>query len=228
MSGVGAPGGSAATIERTMADQTGTAGGSTLFVVSAPSGAGKTSLVKELLAHDDGLAVSVSHTTRAMRPGERDGSDYHFVDLATFQAMAEQGQFLEHAQVFDNFYGTAQVSVEATLAQGLDVVLEIDWQGARQVRKRIPEAVSVFILPPSRATLEQRLRGRGQDSDDVIARRMRDARSETEHYGEYDYLVVNDDFATALSELRAIVTAERLRLANQQVRQRALLGELLD
>ena len=211
-----------------MAEQNGSRTGSTLFVVSAPSGAGKTSLVKELLAHDDGLAVSVSHTTRAMRPGERDGIDYHFVDIATFQSMVEAGQFLEYAQVFDNFYGTAQASVESTLAQGLDVVLEIDWQGARQVRERIPAAVSVFILPPSRQALAQRLRGRGQDSDEIIARRMRDARSETEHYAEYDYLLVNDDFASALAQLRAVVTAERLRLANQRLRQRSLLAELLD
>lgn len=211
-----------------MAEQNGSRTGSTLFVVSAPSGAGKTSLVKELLAHDDGLAVSVSHTTRAMRPGERDGIDYHFVDVATFQSMVEAGQFLEHAQVFDNFYGTAQASVEATLAQGLDVVLEIDWQGARQVRERIPAAVSVFILPPSRQALALRLRGRGQDSDEIIARRMRDARSETEHYAEYEYLLINDDFATALAQLRAVVTAERLRLANQRLRQRSLLAELLD
>lgn len=201
--------------------------GSTLFVVSAPSGAGKTSLVKELLGSDDGLAVSVSHTTRAMRPGERDGVDYHFVDEPTFRAMVTEGKFLEHAQVFDNFYGTAQASVEATLAQGLDVVLEIDWQGARQVRERFPAAVSVFILPPSRQALEQRLRGRGQDSDDIIARRMRDARSETEHYSEYDYLVVNDDFEAALAQLRAIVAAERLRLRKQRLRQGALLADLL-
>ena len=211
-----------------MAEQNGSRTGSTLFVVSAPSGAGKTSLVKELLAHDDGLAVSVSHTTRAMRPGERDGIDYHFVDVDRFRSMVESGQFLEHAQVFDNFYGTAQASVEATLAQGLDVVLEIDWQGARQVRERIPAAVSVFILPPSRQALEQRLRGRGQDSDEIIARRMRDARSETEHYAEYDYLLINDEFGAALAQLRAVVTAERLRLANQRLRQRDLLAELLD
>lgn len=201
--------------------------GSTLFVVSAPSGAGKTSLVKELLAQDQGLAVSVSHTTRAMRPGERDGVDYHFVPLPEFEQMIADGQFLEHARVFDNRYGTAQASVEATLARGLDVVLEIDWQGARQVRERIPGAVSIFILPPSRDSLAQRLQGRGQDSDEVIARRMRDARSETEHYAEYDYLLVNDDFDTALAQLRAVVTAERLKLAKQQVRQQALLKDLL-
>lgn len=210
-----------------MAEQNPDHAGSTLFVVSAPSGAGKTSLLKELLAGDDHLAVSVSHTTRAMRPGERDGSDYHFVGVDTFKAMVAEGRFLEHAQVFDNFYGTAQASVEATLARGLDVVLEIDWQGARQVRERIPGAVSVFILPPSRQALEQRLRGRGQDSDETIARRMRDARSETEHYAEYDYLVVNDDFDTALAQLRAIVGAERLRLGNQRLRRAALLADLL-
>lgn len=211
-----------------MTDPVGGPVGGTLFVISAPSGAGKTSLVKELLAQDQRLAVSVSHTTRAMRPGERDGEDYHFVDVARFQGMVASGAFLEHAQVFDNFYGTAQASVEATLALGLDVVLEIDWQGARQVRARMPAAVSVFILPPSRQALEQRLRGRGQDSEEVIDRRMRDARSETAHYAEYDYLVINDDFSAALAELRAIVTAERLRLANQRHRQQRLLAELLD
>lgn len=211
----------------TMTASNGRGTGSTLFVVSAPSGAGKTSLVKELLAADAGLAVSVSHTTRAMRPGEQDGVDYHFVDIPTFQGMVADGAFLEHARVFDNFYGTAQASVEATLARELDVVLEIDWQGARQVRQRIPEAVSIFILPPSRSALQERLRGRGQDSDEVIARRMRDARSETEHYNEYDYLVVNDDFSTALAQLQAVVTAERLRLRNQGLRQQALLKDLL-
>ncbi len=200
----------------------------TLFVVSAPSGAGKTSLVKALLSGDEHLAVSVSHTTRAMRPGEQDGVDYHFVDPGTFKIMVADGAFLEHAQVFDNYYGTAQASVEQTLAQGLDVVLEIDWQGARQVRERLPEAVSVFILPPSRQALEQRLRGRGQDSDEIIARRMRDARSESAHFHEYDFLVINDEFDAALAELQAIVTAQRLRLGPQRRRWQGLLSELLD
>ncbi len=200
----------------------------TLFVVSAPSGAGKTSLVKALLCADEQLAVSVSHTTRAMRPGEQDGVDYHFVDPETFKAMVADGAFLEHAQVFDNYYGTAQASVEQTLDQGSDVVLEIDWQGARQVRERLPQAVSLFILPPSRQALEQRLRGRGQDSDETIARRMRDARSESAHFDEYDFLVINDDFDAALAELRAVVIAQRLRLGPQRLRWQGLLSELLD
>lgn len=198
-----------------------------LFIISAPSGAGKTSLVKALLESTPDLTVSVSHTTRAMRPGEENGVHYHFVDVATFEAMVAEDAFLEHAQVFDNRYGTAAAAVEHQLAAGRDVVLEIDWQGARQVRGRFPEAVGIFVLPPSRATLAQRLRGRGQDSDETIARRMRDAQSESAHYAEYDYLVVNDDFALALAALGAVVRAERLRLARQQVRHRALLADLL-
>lgn len=198
-----------------------------LFIISAPSGAGKTSLVKALLAEAGNLTVSVSHTTRPMRPGEEDGVHYHFVDVPTFEAMVAEGAFLEYARVFDNYYGTAAAAVESQLAAGRDLVLEIDWQGARQVRERFPEAVGIFVLPPSRSALEERLRGRGQDSDEVIARRMRDARSESAHYGEYDYLVINDRFEEALAQLRAVVTAERLRLARQQVRYRALLEDLL-
>lgn len=198
-----------------------------LYVVSAPSGAGKTSLVKALLDSASGVAVSVSHTTRAQRAGEQDGSDYHFVAVMEFEAMVARGEFLEHARVFDNYYGTSQATVERLLCEGLDVILEIDWQGAQQVRARMPDAIGIFILPPSRQALEQRLRARGQDSDDIIARRMRDARSESSHYGEYDYLVINRDFDVALSELNAIVTAERLRLPRQDRRQRALIAELL-
>ncbi len=209
-----------------MSDQSGQLAG-TLFIVSAPSGAGKTSLVKALLESTPDLVVSVSHTTRAMRPGERDGVDYHFVDVETFHGMVEAGAFLEHAQVFDNFYGTSQAAVEAELAAGRDVILEIDWQGARQVRRLMPDAVGVFIVPPSREALEQRLRGRGQDSDEIIARRMRDAQSEASHYGEYDYLVVNDDFDLALKQLWAVIEARRLRLGAQSVRHERLLRDLL-
>jgi len=200
----------------------------TLYVISAPSGAGKTSLVKALLEKTDGIGVSVSHTTRAMRDGEQDGFDYHFVDKAEFEKMVEDSAFLEHAQVFDNFYGTAIANIEATLQQGDDVILEIDWQGAEQVRKQLPYSVNIFILPPSQAALEERLRGRGQDSEEIIARRMRDAKSETSHYSEYDYLVVNDDFDDALAELRGIVLAHRCRYSVQSERLGPLLKELLD
>jgi guanylate kinase len=198
-----------------------------LFVVSAPSGAGKTSLLKALVPTDPRLRVSVSHTTRAPRPGEQDGTHYHFVDRARFEAMVAAGEFLEHARVFDNLYGTAERSVRDVLGANFDVVLEIDWQGARQVRARFPEAVSVFIVPPSVEALRRRLSGRGQDSAEIIDRRMRDARSELSHFGEYDYLVVNDDFDQALADLRAIIGAERLRLARQQARLGAALEAML-
>lgn len=189
----------------------------TLFIVSAPSGAGKTSLLRELVPADDRLCMSVSHATRAMRPGEQDGVHYHFVSVERFEALVGEGAFLEHARVFDNYYGTAEAEVRRQLAQGLDVVLEIDWQGARQVRHRFPEAVSIFIVPPSIAALRERLSGRGQDSDEVVERRMADARSELSHFPEYDYLVINDDFGVALAELKAIVVAERLREPRQAV-----------
>ena len=200
----------------------------TLYVISAPSGAGKTSLVRALIEQTSGIGVSVSHTTRAMREGEHDGQDYHFIDKDSFVAMVEQGAFLEHAQVFDNFYGTAVANIETALQQGEDVILEIDWQGAAQVRKQLPYAVNIFILPPSQAALEDRLRGRGQDSDEIIARRMKDAQSETSHYSEYDYLVVNDDFDNALTDLKSIVLARRCRYRAQTERLTALLKELLD
>lgn len=198
-----------------------------LFVVSAPSGAGKTSLLRALVPTDPRLRLSVSHTTRAPRPGEVDGIHYHFVDRPQFEAMVAADAFLEHARVFDNLYGTAEQSVRDLLGASFDVVLEIDWQGARQVRARFPEAVSVFIVPPSVAALRERLSGRGQDSTEVIDRRMRDARSELSHFGEYDYLVVNDAFAQALEDLRAIVAAERLRRPRQQTRFAAALEEML-
>ena len=198
-----------------------------LFVVSAPSGAGKTSLLRALIPTDPRLQLSVSHTTRGARPGEQDGTHYHFVDRARFEAMVAAGEFVEHARVFDNLYGTAERSVRDVLGANFDVVLEIDWQGARQVRSRFAEAVSVFIVPPSVEALRQRLSGRGQDSAEIIDRRMRDARSELSHFGEYDYLVVNDDFDEALADLRAIVGAERLRLARQQARLGAALEAML-
>lgn len=199
----------------------------TLYVISAPSGAGKTSLVKALVQAVPGLVVSVSHTTRPPRPGEQDGVDYHFVDAEGFLALVEDGGFLEHARVFGNYYGTSRKAVEAELAAGRDVVLEIDWQGARQVRRLMPGCQSVFVLPPSRQALEARLRARGQDSEEVIARRLQEAVTDMSHYAEFDYVVINDDFEQALGELRAIVTANRLRVGRQQARHRALLQELL-
>lgn len=187
----------------------------TLYIIAAPSGAGKTSLVKELIDQDEQVMVSVSHTTRAMRPGEVDGVHYNFTSIDTFRALVAEGRFLEHAQVFDNFYGTSRDWVEAKLAEGTDVILEIDWQGGQQVRKAFPAAVGIFILPPSRAALEERLRGRGQDGEDVIARRMQDAKSEISHYAEFDFVVVNDVFDEALGDLRSIIHAQRLRREGQ-------------
>ncbi len=199
----------------------------TLYIVSAPSGAGKTSLVKALLDHDPRIRVSVSHTTRAMRPGEQDGVNYHFVDREQFAAMIERGEFLEHAQVFDNFYGTSQAWVEQTLAAGSDLILEIDWQGAQQVRRLMPQARSIFILPPTQEALRHRLTGRGLDSAETIELRMREAVSEMSHYVEYDYLVINDDFAHALDDLKTIVRANQLLSVQQSQRHAGLLGELL-
>lgn len=199
----------------------------TLYILSAPSGAGKTSLVKALLQQDEQVGVSVSHTTRAMRPGEVDGVDYNFVTMDAFNALIEQGQFLEFAEVFGNKYGTSQQWVKEQLAAGRDVILEIDWQGAEQVRRLMPEAVTVFILPPSRAALRQRLNARGQDSDEVIEGRMAEATSEMSHYPEYDYLLINDDFDTALQQLASLFQARRLRQSAQQNRHQVLLEQLL-
>ena len=198
----------------------------TLYIISAPSGAGKTSLVKTLLEATDDISVSVSHTTRAMRPGEEDGKDYHFTNIDTFKGMIADDAFLEHAQVFDNFYGTAQANIENKLKAGEDVILEIDWQGAEQVRKIMP-CMSIFILPPSRDELEKRLKGRGQDSDEIIARRMRDAVNEISHYPEFDYLIVNDDFDMALVELQSVILARRMRYAVQSQRLAGMLRDLL-
>jgi guanylate kinase len=212
--------------QETMAD-TG-AGTGTLYIISAPSGAGKSSLLRAMLENSWGdVVLSVSHTTRMPRPGEVDGKDYHFVDTGVFQAMADRGEFLEHAQVFDNFYGTSQKGIEAQLSEGLDVILEIDWQGARQVRRLVPGSVGIFILPPSRQALEERLQGRGQDDDAVIARRMSDAVSEMSHYSEYDYLVINDVFQVACDELASIIRGNRLRIEEQAQRHAALLAGLL-
>ncbi|MGE6319191.1 guanylate kinase [Pseudomonas oryzihabitans] len=199
----------------------------TLYIVSAPSGAGKTSLVKALLDALPDIRVSVSHTTRAMRPGEADGVNYHFVDCATFTNLLEHGDFLEHAEVFGNYYGTSQAALERTLAEGHDLILEIDWQGAQQVRRKLPHAQSIFILPPSQAALRQRLDNRGQDSAEVIERRMREAVSEMSHYVEYDYLIINDDFASALEDLKSIFRTRQLRLDRQQRRHDDLLVDLL-
>lgn len=170
----------------------------------------------------------MSHTTRARREGETDGVHYHFVDTETFREMAEKGEFLEHAQVFDNYYGTSQRHVEELLDSGKDVILEIDWQGAAQIRKQIKETVSVFILPPSKKELRSRLAGRGTDSEEIISRRMRDAENEMSHYGEFDYLIVNDNFNIALAELQAILVSQRLKIAKQTQRLDALLKDLLD
>ena len=199
----------------------------TLYIVSAPSGAGKTSLVKALLDALPDIRVSVSHTTRAMRPGEAAGVNYHFVDCATFTNLLEHGDFLEHAEVFGNYYGTSQAALERTLAEGHDLILEIDWQGAQQVRRKLPHAQSIFILPPSQAALRQRLDNRGQDSAEIIERRMREAVSEMSHYVEYDYLIINDDFASALEDLKSIFRTRQLRLDRQQRRHDDLLVDLL-
>jgi guanylate kinase len=180
----------------------------TLFIFSAPSGAGKSSLARALVESSPDIAVSVSHTTRDARPGEEHGIHYFFVNADEFRNMVAAGAFLEHAQVFDNFYGTSRKAVEDLLEQGRNVILDIDWQGARAIKAQMPDARGIFILPPSREELENRLRGRGQDSEEVIARRMRDAVSEMSHYNEFDYVVVNDDFDAALADLRAIMAGE--------------------
>lgn len=199
----------------------------TLFTVSAPSGAGKTSLVGALVKSNPEVCVSVSHTTRAMRPGEVDGVNYHFVTRDAFEEMLEAGDFLEHAHVFGNLYGTSQKWVMETLKQGIDVILEIDWQGAQQVRKLIPDTVGLFILPPSLACLRQRLTSRGQDDESVINTRMSEAISEMSHYPEADYLIINDDFTVALAQFQALVTSQHLRLERQVERHELLLKSLL-
>ena len=198
-----------------------------LFVLSAPSGAGKTSIVKQACVRMSKLAVSISHTTRPMRPADRDGVDYHFVDEAEFQRMIERGEFLEHARVFGNLYGTSQAEVEKTLAAGTDVLLEIDWQGADQVRRLMPQACSIFIVPPSREILQSRLRGRASDSSAVIERRLQEAVADMKHFSNYEYLIVNDDFELALEQLCAVVMAKRVEVLRQSDEQQALLSNLL-
>ena len=199
----------------------------TLYIVSAPSGAGKTSLVAALVEKVPRLRISVSHTTRTMRPGEEDGVNYHFTDRDSFVRQVEQGRFLEHAEVFGNLYGTSADWVKQTLNGGEDVILEIDWQGATQIRKQLPDAVSIFILPPSLDILAQRLRGRETDDDAVIQRRLDGAQDEMSHFAEFDYLIVNDDFQRALYELKAIVEARRLDTPRQQARLASTLEDLL-
>ncbi len=202
----------------------------TLFIISSPSGAGKSSLLSALLQQhnsDGRMQISISHTTRAMRPGEENGVHYHFVDKAEFQAQIARNAFFEWAEVFGNYYGTSRETIERCLSQGIDVFLDIDWQGARQIRALMPEARSIFILPPSLPILEQRLHGRGQDSAEVIANRMAKATDEMSHYDEYDYLIINDDFADSLTRLASIVTAERSRLAAQRLLHGDLLAQLL-
>lgn len=202
-----------------------------LFILAAPSGAGKSSLIKALMekygkSAANPMQVSVSHTTRAPRPGEVNGQHYHFVDKAEFEALIEQGAFFEWAEVFGNYYGTSRITIEETLHKGIDVFLDIDWQGARQVKAALPDTCGIFILPPSLNVLNERLNNRGQDSQEVIAGRMSKAVDEMSHYNEFDHLIINDDFDTALSELHGIVTAQRVRTVKQSMRHSSLIAEL--
>jgi guanylate kinase len=198
----------------------------TLFIVSAPSGAGKTTLVRELLAHDSRVRLSISYTTRAPRAGEQNGRDYHFVDVTEFLAMRNRGDFLESAEVHGNFYGTSRVWLEREIAAGRDALLEIDWQGAQQVRRFFGNAIGIFIMPPSLAELERRLRGRGTDDDETIARRHLAALTEMRHVGEFEYVIINNELAEAIGDLVAAVHASRLRLAPQQARHPELFSIL--
>ena len=200
-----------------------------LYIVSAPSGAGKSSLIAALLQQHPSyeMQVSISHTTRQARPNEEDGKHYYFVDHAEFERLIAEDAFLEYAEVFGNYYGTSLPMIERSLAQGVDVFLDIDWQGAQQVRKKVPTAKSIFILPPSIQELERRLIGRGQDSDEVIAARMQKAMSEMSHYDEYDYLIINDDFDQALNDIKVILKAEKLKVARQIQRHQLLISQLL-
>jgi guanylate kinase len=198
-----------------------------LFVIAAPSGAGKTSLVRALMQRRPALRFSISYTTRQQRPNERHSHDYFFVDKPEFERMVGAGEFLEHARVFDNYYGTSRRQVEQLLDASQDVLLEIDWQGAQQIRRALPECRSIFVLPPSREALEQRLRGRGTDSDEVIARRLRDSLADLSHWNEFDYIVVNDDFERATQDLEAIVTGQGEHLRRDRPELRELLARLL-
>ena len=203
-----------------------------LFILAAPSGAGKSSLIKALLSKAPDVnfnpkQVSVSHTTRAPRPGEVDGEHYHFVTREQFEALIAQQAFFEYAEVFGNYYGTSRITIENTLSQGIDVFLDIDWQGARQVKALMPDTCSIFILPPSTETLRERLVNRGQDEQSVIDKRMAEAVSEMSHYDEFDYVLVNDEFSETLQELSSIVEAQRLRTAKQKIRHQSLIESLL-
>ena len=197
-----------------------------LFIVSAPSGAGKTSLVSALLSTNKQIALSISYTTRAPRPGETNGKEYHFVSRDKFLQMAQQGDFLESAEVYGNLYGTSQSWIEKQLAGGQDILLEIDWQGAAQVRKLMPRAISIFILPPSLSALEARLTGRGQDSAEVIARRLQAAQEDISHVAEFDYVIINDKLDEALRQLEAVVIAVGLRRDSQRSRHASLIIQL--
>ena len=198
-----------------------------LYVISAPSGAGKTSLVKRLLESEPRLRLSISHTTRTRRPTEVEGREYHFVTKPQFEELAARGEFLEHARVFDNDYGTARAFVEAQLAEGHDVLLEIDWQGARQVRRAMPDCVSIFVLPPARQTLAERLARRATDTPEVIRRRLKDAAGDMSHYHEFDYVVVNDDFEKAANDLVSIIEARGEHLSALRSELQGLLANLL-
>lgn len=198
-----------------------------LFVVAAPSGAGKTSLVKALLASEPHLRLSISHTTRKRRPNEAEGREYHFVTVPQFEELAARGEFLENAKVFDNYYGTSRAFVEEQLRHRSDVILEIDWQGAQQVRRAMPECVSIFVLPPARQTLAERLARRATDTAEVIRRRLQDAAGDMSHYGEFDYVVVNDDFERAVADLKRIIAGKGGDLASARTELKPLLAELL-
>ena len=199
----------------------------TLYIVAAPSGAGKSSLVNAVLSRETGIALSISFTSRKARPGERHAQHYHFISKEDFESMIAKGDFFEHALVHGDYKGTAKQSVEPQLAAGKDVLLEIDWQGARQVREKLPDVISIFILPPSKEALETRMRNRGQDSEQVITQRLANAREEMSHYSEFDYVIVNEHFDAAVSELRAIFQAQRLKQSAQQLRYAALISHLL-
>ena len=205
-----------------------------LFIFAAPSGAGKSSLINALLekhlssdAHNNAMQVSISHTTRASRPGEIDGVHYHFVDRTEFESLIDQGAFFEHAEVFGHYYGTSKVVIKHTLRQGIDVLQDNDWQDARQVKAQIPDTATIFVAPPSKEELKRRLTERGQDTTEIIEQRMTKAVSEISHYHEFDFIVVNDNFSAALSELDAIVITRRLRKEKQIIRYQQLFNNLL-
>jgi len=201
-----------------------------LFILSAPSGAGKSSLIKALLSQNSSRAmqVSVSHTTRESRPGENDGEHYHFISVEKFKQQIENNEFYEHAEVFGNYYGTSETAIDLQLAQGIDVFLDIDWQGAQQVRKRKSDVTTIFISPPSKTELESRLNKRGQDSDEIIQSRMEQAQAECSHYNEFDYIIVNDDFDQALTDLTTIVNNQRLKLSQQAIAHQQMFNDLLN